>query len=74
MQRFIVLYSRHENGVQCYAEGVVCFDRAVWVRGFSKAENTLFIDMHALQCYLRDNGDLWMYHIQMIDEKPSALP
>lgn len=69
MQRFLALYLDRDDNRQYYAEGLVHFDGAVYVRGFYPEVGKLFADMNALKNYLRDNDDIWHTHIQMIDEK-----
>lgn len=74
MYRFLLLYVRYgDSGEhQCYAEGLIHFDKSVYVRGFWKKEGSLgyFGNMHDLKCWLRDNEDLLLWRIQMIDEIP----
>jgi len=81
--RFLLLYVRYGEGDthQCYAEGLIHFDKSVYVRGFWKQEGSLgdfgnmhdhFGNMHDLRCWLRDNDDLLLWRIQMIDEIPKG--
>lgn len=76
MYRFLLLYvSYGESGSrQCFAEGLVHFDRSVYVRDFWIEEGKYFGDMHRLRCWLRDNNDLLFWRIQMIDEIPKGEP
>jgi hypothetical protein len=67
MKRFLVLYTDRVTGQRLYAEGLVCADGAVYVRGFYPEEGKLFGDMHHLNCSLRDNEDIRYVHIQMLD-------
>lgn len=68
MYRFLVLYSKHSDPVLLYAEGLIQFDGAVYVRCFSPVNGPFFGDMHHLKCWLRDNDDLIFWRVQMIDE------
>jgi hypothetical protein len=66
MRRFLVLYVGYDDK-QYFAEGLIHIDKSVYVRGFLE-EGKLFIDIHAVGHYFRDNDDIRSYHIQMIDE------
>lgn len=72
MYRFLVLYSKYSDPGFHYAEGLIQFDKSVYVRCFSPSNGPFFGDMHHLECSLRDNDDLGFWRIQMIDKKQGA--
>ena len=70
MYRFILLYCRYGEINQCFAEGLVCIDGGVYVRGFYPEEGKLYGDLYTLRCAMRDNETIRWWYIQMIDEIP----
>ncbi len=68
MLRFLLLYMLFGDPHHYYAEGLVHFDRSVYVCGFCPEGGKLFGDLLNMEHYMRDNEDIYSFRIQMIDE------
>jgi hypothetical protein len=71
VRRLLVLYSESTGKRRC-AEGLICVDGAIYVRGFEpdpSSPNCLFGDLHHLKCWLRDNVDIRYARVQILDEE-----
>lgn len=69
MRRFLLLYITDDR-IQRFAEGLVHFDGAVYVRGFYRSVGELFYDLNGLKNALRDDEGINSFHICMFDEVP----